>query len=98
MAKLPQEIYGNAVNLKGLYSKWPVKLFLQDFSDEEPSYKRYASMNELLIIDASQPLGLCEQDGVITFTSKYESDVRLWTSGVASAMKILKAWCGQEKK
>jgi|SRR5690606_295713 len=96
--KLPEEIYGNAVNLKGLYSKWPVKLFLQTFDDQEPSYKRYASINELLIIDAEKDLGLQEQEGVITFTSKYESEVRLWTEGVKSSMKILRQWCGPETR
>ncbi len=81
--RFPRVVYGNAVNLAGLYSAVPLKCTyrkdLKVWFDKEGNFD-------------VEKLGLVRQLGCITFASVRRKDVELWTSGVREAMLILRRW------
>ena len=80
--------YGNMVNLSGLYSKNPVKCYLQD----DYNKNIYWSEDGNLDIDSAKLGRMDDKNGYVMFTSENENDVKMWTEGVLSAMLMLKRW------
>ncbi len=80
--------YGNSINLSGLYCKEPIKC------DRICTYKDNIYWDRIgdFSIDSNK-LGLYYGDGIITFSSENEQEVRLWTEGVIATMKMMRSWC-----
>ncbi len=84
MKKIPKKIYGNGINLSGLYSKKPMLLTYNCILKDE----WWAKDGNFSV----SGLGLIVEGGRITFASKKRKDVLCWIAGVLSTMTLLKRW------
>jgi hypothetical protein len=89
-----RQYYGNSINLSGLYSIKPVVCYKPAQKIGEKDNEIYWCKQGNFDIDIKN-LGLSSicDGSVIVFTSKNKKDVELWTSGVLSAMRMMKRWC-----
>lgn len=80
MKRIPKTIYGNKINLAGIYSNKTLKLtYFPDLSEW------YASDGNFCV----RKLGLQVHYGYVTFASLRKQDVALWTKGALSAMRMV---------
>jgi hypothetical protein len=82
-------LYSNALNLRGLYSKKPVRVYFDEVSE---TYKDTSGNYEV------KKAGLDIQENRITFTSEYPREVECWSDGAIAAMILLSEWCWAAKK
>jgi len=79
----PKIIYGNAVNLSGLYNKSPMRL---KWNEELEGY--WDSFGDFEVDN----VGEVARDGFIAFASVSKQDVENWTRGALAVMKMLNSW------
>jgi hypothetical protein len=86
--------YGNMINLSGLYSKKPIKCYVQSKYFDMLTDKSivYWDKDGNFNIDSGN-LGIESKDGYIKFTSENEDEVKIWTNGVLASMSMIKRWC-----
>ena len=80
---MPEGIWGNAVNLSGLWSIEPLKLVYDD------ELFKYVSEDGDFI---QETVGHSASYGHLAFTSEDREEVVLWTEGVKSAMALVRQW------
>ena len=83
--KMPKTVWANGVNLRGLWSDKPIKMFCHDSEwGEEPLY--YDKLGD---IEISSSLGLDIDQSVITFASVNKKEVQHWTDGALAVVQML---------
>lgn len=82
MKRIPKVVYGNSINLQGVYSKTPVKMFWYPYL--ETWYDRGGNFSVELGLHKSK-------DGcIVTFGSVRRIDVLNWTRGALSTNVLLR--------
>lgn len=76
-------IYGNMVNLRGLYSQTPLTLHY-----EEEGEQWYDATGNF----SASGIGIGTSPGCITFASTSKDEVSAWTDGVLATMALLRRW------
>lgn len=79
----PKIVYGNGVNLAGLWSKTPMRLRWND------NLKEWYDSNGCFSVEK---LGTQSDEDIITYASTNRNDVVTWIKGVQATMRILHEW------
>lgn len=95
-ADAPKVIWGNRVNLVGLYSQKPIRMKL---------YDEYYDEDELWWTSTDGSLGVHEvglvgsaADGCRTFSSESKREVELWTDGAMAVLQRLDNFASTGRK
>jgi hypothetical protein len=73
MVETKKPIWSAGINLAGVWSKTPIKMYWHDASDAW-----WDDSADLFI----RKLGLCKKDGIITFSSYKKRDVEIFLMGI----------------
>ena len=92
MKNPPKEIWGNGVNLNGLWWKTPRKFYWdKEFNSWWDEVGLSGDFN-ILILGLNSP-SKYNEFGIITFASKSKKEVEIWTLGVRTALVGMKNFC-----
>lgn len=81
--KTPKVLYGNMINLCGLYSTSPVRC---EYSEELESWSEKEGNFDICQV------GYSYYNGCVKFSSTSIEEVKLWTDGAMAVMNLLTKW------